>query len=428
MSNGLLLWIDDEIELLKAHILFLEKKGYEVQTVSNGPDAIELCRQQTFDLILLDEMMPGLSGLETLLRIKDIQPSTPVVMCTKSEEENIMDQAIGSKIADYLIKPVNPNQILLSLKKNIHRKDIVAEVTQSGYQQDYQQIAMQMMECRSAEDWMEIYRRLVSWELKLSDTASPMAEMLGMQKEEANQGFAKYIAKNYLDWVSPDNRDRHLMSPDIFKRKIFPLPVEIRSIDGYNPTLAISIGGEVTKWFAVQNKLGVIVGLRLENKAMTTEATVKNYNMEILGQGGERISGVWTGGVKTQVHTSGLTIPLMATYKLSNRWNIKAGPYFSYLLSREFSGHVYEGYLREGDPVGPKVEFTDGKIATYDFSDDLRHFQWGLQIGAGWRAFKHLNIYADLTWGLNDIFRNDFQTITFAMYPIYLNIGFGYAF
>ena len=223
MSNGLLLWIDDEIELLKAHIIFLEKKGYEVQTVSNGPDAIELCRQQTFDLILLDEMMPGLSGLETLLRIKDIQPSTPVVMCTKSEEENIMDQAIGSKIADYLIKPVNPNQILLSLKKNIHRKDIVAEVTQNGYQQDYQQIAMQMMECRSAEDWMEIYRRLVSWELKLSDTASPMAEMLAMQKEEANQGFAKYIAKNYLDWVSPDNRDRHLMSPDIFKRKIFPL-------------------------------------------------------------------------------------------------------------------------------------------------------------------------------------------------------------
>ena len=117
MSNGLLLWIDDEIELLKAHIIFLEKKGYEVQTVSNGPDAIELCRQQTFDLILLDEMMPGLSGLETLLRIKDIQPATPVVMCTKSEEENIMDQAIGSKIADYLIKPVNPNQILLSAQE-----------------------------------------------------------------------------------------------------------------------------------------------------------------------------------------------------------------------------------------------------------------------------------------------------------------------
>lgn len=207
-----------------------------------------------------------------------------------------------------------------------------------------------------------------------------------------------------------------------------PLPAEIRSIDSYNPTLAISIGGEVTKWFAARNKLGIIVGLRLENKSMTTKATVKNYSMEILGLGGERISGVWTGGVKTKMHTSGLTIPFMATYKVGNRWQIKAGPYFSYLLSRDFLGHVYDGYLREGNPTGPKVEFTDGKIATYDFSGDLRHFQWGLQAGAGWRAFKHLTIYADLTWGLNDIFKKDFHTITFAMYPIYLNIGFGYVF
>ena len=228
MSNGLLLWVDDEIELLRAHIIFLEKKGYEVVTVSNGADAIDQCRQQTFDLILLDEMMPGLSGLETLQQIKDIQPATPIVMCTKSEEENIMDQAIGSKIADYLIKPVNPNQILLSLKKNIHRKDIVTEVTQSGYQQDYQQIAMQMMDCRTCSDWMEIYRRLVKWELELSDTDSSMTEMLTMQKEEANIGFAKYIAKNYLDWVDPKNlgkvvEGKPVMSPDIFKTKLFPM-------------------------------------------------------------------------------------------------------------------------------------------------------------------------------------------------------------
>ena len=144
MSNGLLLWVDDEIELLRAHILFLEKKGYEVRTVNNGSDAVDQCHQQTFDLILLDEQMPGLSGLETLQKIKDIQPATPVVMVTKSEEENIMDQAIGSKIADYLIKPVNPNQILLTLKKNIHQKAIVTEVTQSGYQQNFMDIAMQI--------------------------------------------------------------------------------------------------------------------------------------------------------------------------------------------------------------------------------------------------------------------------------------------
>ena len=156
MSNGLLLWVDDEIELLKAHIIFLEKKGYEVITVSNGSDAIDQCSQQTFDLVLLDEQMPGLSGLETLQRIKDIQPATPIVMVTKSEEENIMDQAIGSKIADYLIKPVNPNQILLTLKKNIHRKEIVTEVTQTGYQQDFMEISMQIQDCRTFDDWVGI--------------------------------------------------------------------------------------------------------------------------------------------------------------------------------------------------------------------------------------------------------------------------------
>ncbi|MBQ7422278.1 MAG: bifunctional response regulator/alkaline phosphatase family protein, partial [Prevotella sp.] len=235
MSNGLLLWVDDEIELLRAHIIFLEKKGYEVRTVSNGTDAIDQCRQQTFDLILLDEQMPGLSGLETLQQIKDIQPATPVVMVTKSEEENIMDQAIGSKIADYLIKPVNPNQILLTLRKNIHQKEIVTEVTQTGYQQDFQDISMQIMNCTTSKDWMEVYKRLVRWELELSSTDSNMTEMLQMQKEEANNGFAKFVKKNYLDWVGTpsaaqqpndkrqaDGDNRPLMSPDIFKKRIFP--------------------------------------------------------------------------------------------------------------------------------------------------------------------------------------------------------------
>lgn len=250
MSNGLLLWVDDEIELLRAHIIFLEKKGYEVVTVSNGTDAIDQCRQRTFDLIMLDEMMPGLSGLETLQAIKELQPATPVVMVTKSEEENIMDQAIGSKIADYLIKPVNPNQILLSLKKNIHRREIVTEVTQSGYQQNFQNIAAQIASCSTSQDWMDVYKRIVHWELELSSTDSSMTEMLKMQKEEANNGFVKYIKAHYMDWVAPQNAtpaaafgatsrltqrangaktaqqneaDRPLMSNDIFKRKVFPL-------------------------------------------------------------------------------------------------------------------------------------------------------------------------------------------------------------
>ena len=252
MSNGYILWVDDEIELLKAHIIFLQKKGYDVTTVSNGADAIEECQQHTFDLIMLDEMMPGLTGLETLQRVNEIQPQTPVVMVTKSEEEDIMDQAIGSKIADYLIKPVNPSQILLTLKKNIHRKEIVTEVTQSSYQQEYQQLAMQISDCENYQDWIEVYKRLVHWEVELSSTNSQMTEMLQMQKEEANIGFAKYIKNNYMDWMagyggaqakaqnmlvnSPKHKtfhqsasspthqsaDKPMLSPDIFKEKVFP--------------------------------------------------------------------------------------------------------------------------------------------------------------------------------------------------------------
>ena len=244
------MWADDEMELLRAHILFLEKKGYDVVTVTNGTDAIDQCRQKTFDLILLDEMMPGLSGLETLQKIKEISPATPVVMVTKSEEENIMDQAIGSKIADYLIKPVNPNQILLSLKKNIHQKEIVTEVTQSGYQQSFQDIAMQINDCKTISGWMDVYRRIVHWELELSNTDSNMTEMLKMQKEEADNGFARYVKAHYMDWmdeimrgqsagnpqlsklksVNPSllkqqnkGEERPMMSVDIFKKKIFPL-------------------------------------------------------------------------------------------------------------------------------------------------------------------------------------------------------------
>ncbi|MCR4853133.1 MAG: PglZ domain-containing protein [Prevotella sp.] len=229
MSNGLLLWVDDEIELLKAHIMFLEKKGYEVITVSNGTDAIDQCRQKTFDLVLLDEMMPGLSGLETLQHIKEIQPATPVVMVTKSEEEDIMNQAIGSKIADYLIKPVNPNQILLTLKKNIHQREIVTEVMQTSYQQDFQQISMQIDDCKTLSDWMDVYRLLVRWELELSSTDSSMTDMLKMQKEEANNGFAKFIKNNYMNWVKPlplgakPAADIPLLSPDVFKKCLFPL-------------------------------------------------------------------------------------------------------------------------------------------------------------------------------------------------------------
>ena len=222
MRKDKILWADDEIDLLKPHILFLEEKGYEVTPVISGQDAIDSCREQTFDIIFLDENMPGLTGLETLSTIKEIAPTVPVVMVTKSEEESIMNQAIGNKIADYLIKPVNPNQLFLSIKKNLHKDDIITSATTVSYQQEFGRIGMQIGDSLTADDWMEIYKKIVYWELELEENQVQMQDMLIMQKREANNAFGKFIKKNYLDWIRyPDQRP--LMSPDLFKKKVFPL-------------------------------------------------------------------------------------------------------------------------------------------------------------------------------------------------------------
>lgn len=218
-----LLWADDEIELLSAHIIFLQNKGYEVTKVTNGPDAIEACKEGAFDLILLDENMPGLTGLETLTRIKQMHPTTPVVMVTKSEEEDIMEQAIGSKIADYLIKPVNPNQILLTLKKNIHSKEIVAEKANSAYQQNFGKLAMQISDARSIREWQEVYKSIVYWELQLESADTQMHEMLKSQKEDANNMFGRFIKNNYMKWMASPREERPVMSNDLFREHIFPL-------------------------------------------------------------------------------------------------------------------------------------------------------------------------------------------------------------
>ncbi len=215
-----ILWADDEIDLLKPHILFLQSKGYEVATVSNGRDALDALDNEKFSLILLDENMPGLSGLETLSMIHQSHPDIPVIMITKSEEENIMNQAIGNKISDYLIKPVNPNQILLSIKKNLHSSALVAAQATSDYQQEFQKIATQINFAQSIEDWYEVYRSLVYWELKLAQTDTNMDELLLMQKRDANIGFCKFVKRQYEEWVTTDNHP--LMSHEIFKRRIFP--------------------------------------------------------------------------------------------------------------------------------------------------------------------------------------------------------------
>lgn len=218
-----ILWADDEIELLKPHILFLKDKGFEVVTVNNGHDAIELAEEDNFDIIFLDENMPGLSGLEALSQIKEMKPNVPVVMITKSEEESIMEEAIGSKISDYLIKPVNPNQILLALKKNLDNRKLINEKTTSNYQSAFRAIGMTLNDRLDIDEWKELYKKLVFWELELkSGSDGVMEEVLDMQKTEANSYFAKYLIENYLDWLSARADEAPIMSHNVFKHKVAP--------------------------------------------------------------------------------------------------------------------------------------------------------------------------------------------------------------
>ncbi len=217
------MWTDDEIDLLKPYILFLEEKGFELSTASNGDDAIEMVKEQDFDLIFLDENMPGLSGLQTLTYIKEIKPDIPVIMITKSEEEDIMDEAIGAKIADYLIKPVNPKQILLSIKKNIDAKRLISEKTLSGYQSEFGKIGLKISEANSFNDWVELYKKLVYWELELEQSEETgMQEVFKMQKSDANKGFARFIKNNYESWFV-GSEEKPMMSPNLFKDRIFPM-------------------------------------------------------------------------------------------------------------------------------------------------------------------------------------------------------------
>jgi CheY-like chemotaxis protein len=219
-----ILWTDDEIDLLKPHILFLQEKGYEVETATNGSDAVEMIQNNYFDLVFLDENMPGLSGIETLNKIKVINSTIPVVMITKSEEENIMETAIGSKIADYLIKPVNPNQILLSIKKNLETKKLITRETTSAYQSEFRNLGDHINVAASYADWEDIYRKLVYWELELERSNDlGMSEVFRMQKSEAGLGFGRYIRNNYLSWFSDKGGNKPLLSPSVFREKVFPL-------------------------------------------------------------------------------------------------------------------------------------------------------------------------------------------------------------
>lgn len=244
-----ILWVDDEIEFLKPHIIFLEQKGYTILTSNNGQDSLDIVKSNDLDLVFLDENMPGLSGLETLTRIKEIKPSLPVVMITKSEEEDIMDQAIGSKIADYLIKPVSPKQVLLSIKKNIHNRQLVTDKTSADYRAEFGNITQTIGSARTFADWVEILRKLVLWNMELAElNDQSLSQILEYQKNEANSEFAKFIKNNYLSWFGNRESEKPLMSPNLMRNKVFPV------IDSGQKVLFILIDNfRYDQWKAVES-------------------------------------------------------------------------------------------------------------------------------------------------------------------------------
>lgn len=252
MIKTTILWADDEIELLRPHIMFLEKKGYEVVTTNNGSEAIDLVREQHFDIVFLDEQMPGISGVETLERIKAEYPHLPIVMITKSEEESIMEDAIGSKIADYLIKPVNPNQILLSLKRNLEQKQLVDEKSTSRYQQEFRKIGMDINNNLNYNEWVDVYKNLIRWELELQKSNDEgIKEVLSMQKLEADNVFSRYVERNYIDWIQPNSENKPTLSHTLIRDKVIP-----RIDDSDKPLFFILIDNlRYDQWKSIQTLL-----------------------------------------------------------------------------------------------------------------------------------------------------------------------------
>ena len=281
MDKLRILWADDEMDLLKPHLLFLKEKGFEVETATNGDDALDLFDEQEFDIVFLDENMPGISGLETLTIMKNKNPRVPVVMITKSEEEHIMEEAIGSKISDYLIKPVNPNQILLTIKKNLDKKRLIAEATSHSYQREFREIGMRLGDRLNYQEWKDIYRKLVHWELELVRSKEDgMSEILNSQKSEANAQFFKFIERNYLDWMTGKSEDNPTMSHTVFKNKIAP------KIGKGKPTFMLLIDNlRWDQWLIIKSTVLDMFKLESEDIFLSILPTATQYSRNAIFAG-----------------------------------------------------------------------------------------------------------------------------------------------
>lgn len=357
-----ILWADDEIDLLKPHILFLEQKGYKIDTANNGSDAVDMNAETHYDIIFLDENMPGLTGLETLARIKEKKPNVPVIMITKSEEEHIMEEAIGGQISDYLIKPVNPNQILSSLKKHLHNKDLISQKTTSDYQSEFRQLGMRINERLDTDEWAEIYEKLVSWELKLEKSGDEgMKEIFSMQKKEANTRFCKYVDENYRDWLNGDE-DAPLLSHELLAKKVFP------SL-GKEPAFLIVIDNlRYDQWKVLQPLIGEFFNVEREELFYSILPTATHYARNALFAGmlplqiSKKYPKLWLnendeGG--KNMHEAEL---LEANLKRNNK-NIKMS--YSKVIKLDFAKKLVDRFN--------ELLHNDLNVVVYNFVDMLSH-------------------------------------------------------
>ncbi len=370
MSNKIL-WVDDEIDLLKPHIIFLEQKGYEVVTASDGSEALDAVDDHDFDIVFLDENMPGLTGIETLEKIRAKAPFLPVVMITKSEEESIMEEAIGSNIADYLIKPVKPNQILLCLKKNLDNKKIVSEKTSMAYQQQFQQISMEIGNNLDFNEWVEIYKKLVRWELSLEkNTDSGMEEVLKMQKDEANKQFARYVVNNYQDWITSKNSKAPVMSHTLLKNKVLPL------LESQKPTFLFVVDNlRYDQWKTIQPFFEEMFRLASEDLYYSILPSTTQYARNALFSGlmpleiEKKYPQYWLGeldeGSKNQFESE-----LLGAFLLRNGKQTK----YSYhkVLNMTFGRKVVESL--------PNLMGNQLNVIVYNFVDMLSHARTEMEI------------------------------------------------
>ncbi len=349
MSKERILWADDEIDLLKPHILFLQNKGYEVETVTNGRDALDALNNQIFNLIILDENMPGISGLEALQRIKILQPNVPVIMITKSEEEDIMNQAIGSEIADYLIKPVNPMQILLSIKKNLHSDEIISQKVTGDYQQEFMRISQMINNAETIEDWYELYSTLVRWELTLSNTDTKMDEMLHMQKVEANNAFAKFVKRNYENWMTQP--EHPLRSNELFKTKVLPLLDK-----GEKVCFVVIDNFRLDQWRTVSPLLADIYNIESEELYTTILPTATQYARNAIFSG------------LMPVDIEQLFPDLWVDEESEEGKNLNEAPLIQTLLDR-YRRKVHFSYNKMNDSVaGEKLIQNIGKLKNFELN------------------------------------------------------------